>query len=118
VLSLKNADYVLAAEIAGIPRLKIIFRHILPQIRNILILGITLAIPGVILGETGLSFLGLGITEPSVSWGMLMSSAMDINILNHYPWILYPALVIIITVFSFFAFGYAVKDALDPKAKG
>jgi len=116
VLSLKNTDFVIAAQLAGIPRMKIIFRHIIPQIRNILILGITLSIPGVILGETGLSFLGLGITEPSVSWGMLMNAALDINILNHYPWILYPAFTIIITVFSFFAFGYALKDAFDPRS--
>ncbi|MDR1932683.1 MAG: ABC transporter permease [Spirochaetales bacterium] len=116
VLSLKNTDYVTQAVLSGVPRLVILLRHIIPQIRNILILGITLSVPGAILGEAGLSFLNLGITEPSVSWGMLMSSAMDINILINYPWMLFPAGIIIITVFSFFAFGYALKDALDPKA--
>ncbi|MDC7123927.1 MAG: ABC transporter permease [Spirochaetales bacterium] len=118
VLSLKNRDFVVAAQLAGIPKMKIIFRHIIPQIRNIIILDITLSIPGVILGETGLSFLGLGITEPSVSWGMLMNAALDVNILSHYPWILYPAITIIITVFSFFTFGYALKDAFDPRSQG
>jgi peptide/nickel transport system permease protein len=116
VLSLKNADFVTAAVLSGASKLTILLRHIIPQIRNILILNITLSVPGVILGEAGLSFLNLGITEPSVSWGMLMNSAMDINILLRYPWLLVPAGVIIVTVFSFFAFGYALKDALDPKS--
>jgi peptide/nickel transport system permease protein len=116
VLSLKNTDYVTSAVLSGVPRVVILLRHIIPQIRNILILSITLSVPGAILGEAGLSFLNLGITEPSVSWGMLMNSAMDINVLIGYPWMLLPAAVIIVTVFSFFAFGYALKDALDPKA--
>jgi peptide/nickel transport system permease protein len=116
VLSLKNADYVTSAVLSGAPRLVILLAHIMPQIRSILILNITLSVPGAILGEAGLSFLNLGITEPSVSWGMLMSSAMDINVLLNYPWMLLPAVIIIVTVFSFFAFGYALKDALDPKA--
>ena len=115
VLSLKNADFVTAAVLAGASRLTILLRHIIPQIRNILILNITLSVPGVILGEAGLSFLNLGITEPSVSWGMLMNAAMDINVLLRYPWLLFPAGIIILTVFSFFAFGYALTDALDPK---
>ncbi|GAB4374623.1 MAG: ABC transporter permease [Spirochaetales bacterium] len=115
VLSLKNADFVVAALISGASRITILLRHIIPQIRHILILNITLSVPGIILGEAGLSFLNLGITEPSVSWGMLMNAAMDINILLRYPWLLSPALVIILTVFSFFAFGYALKDALDPR---
>jgi len=116
VLSLKTADFVTAAQISGMSRLRIIWKHIIPQIRSILILSITLSVPGVILGETGLSFLNLGITEPSVSWGLLMNAAMDVNILLQYPWILFPALFIILTVFSFFAFGYTLKDALDPRA--
>lgn len=114
-LSLKHADYVTSARISGVSPIAIILRHIIPQIRNILILNITLSIPGVILGEAGLSFLNLGITEPSVSWGMLMSAAMDINILIQYPWILYPAFIIIITVFCFFSLGYSLKNAFDPK---
>ena len=116
VLSLKNADFVTSAVLSGAPKTSVLLRHIIPQIRNILILNITLSVPGVILGEAGLSFLNLGITEPSVSWGMLMNSAMDINVLLQYPWLLLPAAVIILTVFSFFTFGYALKDALDPKA--
>jgi peptide/nickel transport system permease protein len=116
-LSLKHTDYVTSAKISGVNSLAIIFRHIIPQIRNILILNITLSIPGVILGEAGLSFLNLGITEPSVSWGMLMSSAMDINILLQYPWVLYPAFIIIFTVFCFFTLGYSLKNAFDPKGE-
>ena len=115
VLSLKNTDYVTAAQLCGTRPLTILLRHIIPQIRNILILDITLSVPGVILGEAGLSFLNLGITEPSVSWGMLMSAAMDINLLMQYPWLLWPAFVIILTVFCFFTLGYALKDAFDPK---
>ena len=116
VLSLKNADYVTAAKLSGVKPLPILLRHIIPQIRSILILDITLSVPGVILGEAGLSFLNLGITEPSVSWGMLMSAAMDINVLKQYPWVLWPAFVIILTVFCFFTLGYSLKDAFDPKA--
>ncbi len=116
-LSLKHTDYVTSAKISGVNSFSIIFRHIIPQIRNILILNITLSIPGVILGEAGLSFLNLGITEPSVSWGMLMSSAMDINILLQYPWVLYPAFIIIFTVFCFFSLGYSLKNAFDPKGE-
>lgn len=116
VLSLKNADFVTSALLSGAPRLAILLRHIIPQIRHILILNITLSVPAVILGEAGLSFLNLGITEPSVSWGMLMTQAMDINVLINYPWLLVPAGVIIVTVFSFFAFGYTLKDAFDPRA--
>jgi peptide/nickel transport system permease protein len=115
VLTLKNNDYVVAARIGGVPPLKIILRHIIPQIRNLIILSIMLGIPGFVLGETSLSFLNLGITEPSVSWGMLMNDAADINTLLQYPWLLFPALAIILTVFCFFVFGYAIKDALDPK---
>lgn len=115
VLSLKNADYVTAARIGGMPPFKILLKHIIPQIRNLIILNIMLGIPAFVLGETSLSFLNLGITEPSVSWGMLMNSAMDVNILARYPWILFPAFAIIITVFCFFVFGYAIKEALDPK---
>ena len=116
VLSLKNTDYVTSAKLSGVKPLTILLRHIIPQIRNILILDITLSVPGVILGEAGLSFLNLGITEPSVSWGMLMSAAMDINVLIQYPWVLWPAFVIILTVFCFFTLGYSLKDAFDPKA--
>ncbi len=116
VLSLKNSDYVTAARLSGVKPMPILLRHIIPQIRSILILDITLSVPGVILGEAGLSFLNLGITEPSVSWGMLMSAAMDINVLKQYPWVLWPAFVIILTVFCFFTLGYSLKDAFDPKA--
>jgi len=115
VLSLKTTDYVTAATLAGVGRIRILFRHIVPQFRGFLILGITLAVPGVILGEAGLSFLNLGITEPSVSWGMLMSGSQDINVLRSHPWVLWPAAAIIGTVFCFFVTGFALKDALDPK---
>jgi peptide/nickel transport system permease protein len=117
VLSLKNTDYVTSAVISGVPRLAVISRHIIPQIRHLLILTITLSVPGIILGEAGLSFLNLGITEPSVSWGMLMASANDVNILFRYPWVLSPAIVIVLTVFCFFSFAFGLKDALDPRSQ-
>jgi peptide/nickel transport system permease protein len=115
VLSLKTADYVTAAKIGGMPPVKILLKHIVPQIRNLIILNIMLGIPGFVLGETSLSFLNLGITEPAVSWGMLMNEAMDVNVLTQHPWILFPSAAIILTVFCFFVFGYAIKEALDPK---
>ena len=117
VLSLKERDYVLAAKALGIPNLKIIYRHILPHTISYTIVAICLAIPGYILGESGLSLLGLGIQDPYASWGNLLSEAMGIINIRLYPWILIPGFFIFITVLAFNLLGDALRDALDPLMK-
>lgn len=116
-LALKNEDYVLAAQAQGISQSRIIFKHILPQLSSYLIVSISMSIPGYILGETGLSFLGLGITEPSVSWGLLLSESNNPSNIFFYPWILIPSIFIILTTMSFNMIGDGLRDALDPRTK-
>ena len=116
-LSLKNEDYVLAAQAQGINQRRIIFQHILPQLSSYLIVSISMSIPGYILGETGLSFLGLGITEPSVSWGLLLAESNNPSNIFYYPWILIPSIFIILTTMSFNMIGDGLRDALDPRTK-
>lgn len=117
VLSLKERDYVLAAKALGISDLKIIYRHILPHTFSYTIVAICLSIPGYILGESGLSLLGLGIQDPHPSWGNLLSEAMGIINIKLYPWILIPGIFIFITVLSFNLLGDGLRDALDPLMK-
>ncbi len=117
VLSIKSKDFVTAARIQGIGNFRIIMRHIIPETVNILIVSVSLAIPGFILGESALSFLGLGITEPSVSWGSLLNVAMDISVLQDQPWMIIPGIFIIVTVVAFNLVGDALRDAFDPMVK-
>ncbi|MCX8057970.1 MAG: ABC transporter permease [Spirochaetes bacterium] len=116
-LSFKNEDYVLAAQAQGISQSRIIFKHIVPQLSSYLIVSVSMSIPGYILGETGLSFLGLGITEPSVSWGLLLSESNNVSNVFYYPWILIPSIFIILTTMSFNMIGDGLRDALDPRTK-
>lgn len=117
ILSIKNEDFVLAAQAQGIKKSRIIFKHVLPQLSSYIIINISLSIPGYILGETGLSFLGLGISEPSISWGMLLSDAVQPYMVAAFPWIIIPSIFIILTVMSFNMIGDALRDALDPRTK-
>jgi len=98
----------------GASHTRIIFRHLLPGLTSHIIVVITLAIPGMILGETSLSFLGLGLRPPMVSWGVMLQDCMNIQVLTSYPWILAPAIAIIMTVLSFNFLGDALRDAADP----
>ena len=113
-LSAKTDDYVLAAKALGTSDLRIILRHILPNTSSYLIVAATLALPGYILGESALSFLGLGIKEPLTSWGLLLSDAQNLQALNLYPWLLIPALFIIVAVLAFNFVGDGLRDAVDP----
>ena len=114
IISLREEDYVLAARIAGETDMKIIRTHMLPGFMSYLIVNLTLAIPGMVLAETALSFLGLGIRPPLVSWGTLLNEAQQVQVVILYPWLLYPGLVLIITLMAFNFLGDGLRDAADP----
>jgi peptide/nickel transport system permease protein len=113
-LSIRESDFIMAARVCGAKDSRILFRHLLPSMFSHIIVIATLAIPGFILGESTLSFLGLGIKPPMTSWGLLLSDAMNIHSLSLYPWLLIPGLCIIITVLAFNFLGDGLRDAADP----
>jgi peptide/nickel transport system permease protein len=117
VLSIREMEFVLSARAAGLRDLKVITRHILPLTSSYVIVAATLTIPGVILGESGLSFLGLGVQEPSTSWGLLLAQAQSIDVLTQYPWLLIPGLLIVLTVLAYNFLGDGIRDALDPRQR-
>ncbi|MCY3832365.1 MAG: ABC transporter permease [Chloroflexi bacterium] len=114
LLEMREHDYIVAAKIAGASDIRIIYEHLLPGYISFLIVNITIAIPGMILGETALSFLGLGIRPPAVSWGTLLEGAQNISNVALYPWLLTPALFVIATVLLFNFVGDGLRDAADP----
>ncbi len=116
-LSLKTRDYVLAAKTMGLSDWSIIIKHILPHTFSYTIIAVMLAIPGYILGESGLSLLGLGIQDPFASWGNMLSDAMSIVRIKFAPWILIPGIFICLTVICFNVIGDALRDCLDPMYK-
>jgi peptide/nickel transport system permease protein len=116
VLSIRSQEYVLAAEALGVGRLRIITRHILPNTMSFVIVAATLAIPGYILGEVVLSFLGAGVQEPSPSWGNMLQQAQSLRVLTSFPWLLFvPGAAIFLTVLAFNFLGDGLRDALDPR---
>ncbi len=116
-LSLREREYVAAAKLMGLPDMAIIVRHILPHTISYSLVAIMMSIPGYIMGEAGLSLLGLGIQDPIPSWGNLLTEAMGIVHINFAPWILLPGLFIFITVICFNVVGDGLRDALDPTLK-
>ena len=115
VHSIKTEDFVAAARLQGIPPLVIVVTQIIPQMASILIVSVALGIPGFILAETALSFLGLGITDPAVSWGsMLNRNVTSLGNLRSFPWFLYPGVALLITTLSFSFLGDLLRDVLDP----
>jgi peptide/nickel transport system permease protein len=115
-LSLRERTYVRAAEAMGQSRPRILVRHILPNLASYLIIGATLSIPGYILGEAALSFLGLGIAEPAASWGLMLSQAQEIKVLMlRLTWLFAPGAAIFLVVMAFNLLGDALRDILDPK---
>jgi peptide/nickel transport system permease protein len=114
ILETRQEDYVMASAISGAPSRDIIVRHLLPSFFSYLVVNITLAIPGMILGETALSFLGIGLRPPVVSWGVLLQQAQNIKTLALNPWLLIPGLFVIATVLCFNFFGDGLRDAADP----
>jgi peptide/nickel transport system permease protein len=117
IISLREEDYVTAAKISSASDLAIIFKHLLPGFTSYLIVHITIAIPGMILGETTLSFLGLGINPPDVSWGSLLQQAQDVTVIGYYPWLLLPCAAIILAVILFNFIGDGLRDAADPYSR-
>lgn len=115
VLSIKENDYVTAARALGFGHLRIIVRHILPNTLSFVIIAATISIPGYILGEVALSFLGVGIAEPAASWGNMIKQAQSIRVLVSFPWILAPGYAIFLTVLAFNFLGDGLRDALDPR---
>ena len=114
-LSLKENDYVTAARALGYNPLRIIIRHILPNTLSFVIVAATISVPGYILGEVALSFLGVGITEPTASWGNMLKQAQSVRVLTSFPWILAPGYVIFLTVLAYNFLGDGLRDALDPR---
>jgi len=116
VLSMRKSDYVTAAEALGFGRLRVIARHVLPNTMSYVIVAATLSIPGYILGEVVLSFLGVGVQEPSASWGNMLNQARSIRALTSFPWLLFvPGAAIFLTVMAFNFLGDGLRDALDPR---
>jgi len=113
-LALREEDFVLAAELAGCGRPRIIIRHMVPTFLSHIIATSTLAIPAMIINETSLSFLGLGIRPPAISWGVLLQEAQNIQTLALAPWLLIPGLVVILSVLAFNLVGDGLRDAADP----
>ena len=116
LLELREYDFVTAAKLAGSGNGSIIVVHLLPGFLSYLIVHLTLAIPGMILGETALSFLGLGIQPPAVSWGTLLQGAQNVTNIAIYPWLLTPALFVVVTVLLYNFVGDGLRDAADPYA--
>ena len=113
-LALREEDFVLASRLAGCSRMRIILRHMVPTFLSHIIATSSLAIPVMIINETSLSFLGLGIRPPAISWGVLLQEAQNIQTLALAPWLLTPALVVIVAVLAFNLVGDGLRDAADP----
>ncbi len=114
ILSLREEDYAEAARLLGASHARILFRHLLPGFTSHIIVVLTLTVPGMILGETSLSFLGLGLRPPVVSWGVMMQDCMNMQVVANYPWLLGPLGFIILTVLCFNFLGDGLRDAADP----
>jgi peptide/nickel transport system permease protein len=113
-LSLRQEDFILAAEFIGCSRMRIIFRHMVPSFLSHIIAATTLALPAMIISETSLSFVGLGLRPPAISWGVLLQNAQTIQALALSPWLLIPAIPVIIAILALNFLGDGLRDAADP----
>ena len=114
LLALREEDYVLAAQLMGARSSRIIGRHLVPGFVSHLIASATISIPGMILGETALSFLGLGLRAPITSWGVLLAEARNVSVVALYPWLLFPMVPVILVILAFNFLGDGLRDAADP----
>ena len=113
-LSLREEDFVISARLAGASERRIIFTHMLPSFMSYVIVSVTMSIPQMILGETSLSFLGLGLRPPVISWGVLLREAQNLNTIAVHPWLLVPAIFVVASVLAFNFIGDGLRDAADP----
>jgi peptide/nickel transport system permease protein len=114
ILSLREEDFVVAARLDGESEWTIIARYLLPGFASYMIVSLTIAIPNMILGETALSFLGIGLQPPSISWGVMLQDAQDIMSVAQLPWTLYPVVFVVVAVLMFNFLGDGMRDAADP----
>ena len=112
--SLKTEDFVIAAKLDGCSEFQVIFFHMIPSFMSHIIATLTLAIPQMIIAETALSFLGIGLRPPVVSWGVLLREAQNVRVLSTSPWLFLPGLAVIIAVLSLNFMGDGIRDAADP----
>ena len=113
-LSMREEDFVLAARLTGATNRRIIFRHMVPSFVSHIITVLTLAIPGMIVAETALSFLGLGLQAPAISYGVLLRDAQNLQAVALYSWLMIPAIAVMVAVLAFNFVGDGVRDAADP----
>lgn len=113
-LSLRDEDFVTAAELAGASRMRIILRHMAPSFMSHIIASTTLALPAIIISETSLSFLGLGLRPPAISWGVMLQAAQNVQTVALTPWLMIPAIPVIVAVLAFNFLGDGLRDAADP----
>ncbi len=116
-LALREQDFVMAAKLAGASEWRVIMRHMVPSFMSYLIASVTLAIPGMIISETSLSFLGLGLRPPVVSWGVMLRDAQKLRVVAQAPWLLLPGVFVVVTVLAFNFVGDGLRDAVDPYSR-
>ncbi|MBN1312607.1 MAG: ABC transporter permease [Anaerolineae bacterium] len=116
-LAMREEDFVMSARLVGSSEMRIILRHMLPSFLSYIIASLTLSIPSMILAETGLSYIGLGLRAPAISWGVLLREAQNVRSLALAPWVLIPAAAVIIAVLAFNFVGDGLRDAADPYAR-
>ncbi len=115
-MSVREEDFVMAAQLHGATKSRIIFKHLLPSFYSYIIASLTLSIPGMILGETALSFIGLGLQPPAISWGVLLNESQALSVLANAAWLLIPGIFVIIAILAFNFVGDGLRDAVDPYA--
>ncbi|MFN2271576.1 MAG: ABC transporter permease, partial [Anaerolineae bacterium] len=114
LLSLRNEDYVVAAHLAGAGAFRVITRHLLPAFTSYIIVDLVISFPYMVLSETALSFVGLGLRPPAMSWGVLLQQAQNIRTIQQAPWLFMPGVFVVVAVLAFTVLGDGVRDAADP----
>jgi peptide/nickel transport system permease protein len=117
VLTLREEEFTVAAKLMGASPWRIMTRHLVPNFSSHLIASAALAVPGMILGETALSFLGLGLRPPITSWGVMLSEAQNLAVIEVYPWLLAPLVPVVLVILAFNVLGDGLRDAADPYAR-